>query len=339
MSQSVVSVDRVRKSYGTTTALDDVSLTIDPGQVVTLLGPNGAGKTTLVRAITGTTPIDSGTVTLFGSAPEAVEKERLGVLPQSFRPPERLTPRELLEYYGGLYADPMPVHDVLRTVGMADKADVRFETLSGGQQRRTTLGIALINNPDLLILDEPTTGIDPAGRRRVHELVDRRAERGTSVLLTTHDIDEAERLANHAVLLANGRVVGAGSPGALIRAHGGANRIIVETDGGVTTGVARELDPVPNVTDTRLVFSDVAADRLGDLVRQLDQAGIDYHAVRWARPDLEDVYLELTDGRLPGRGGRGTLGAGPSWVGGETSAQGAGSGTDPSHSPDGGDPR
>ncbi len=158
MNEAVVATG-VSKRYGETVALDGIDLSVADGEVFGLIGPNGAGKTTLVRALTGTTPVD-GEITVHGDTPTAVDADRIGLLPQSFSPPARLTARELIDYYGGLYGTARETAEVLGAVGMAANADSWYETLSGGQQRRVCVGIALVNDPDLLFLDEPTTGIE-----------------------------------------------------------------------------------------------------------------------------------------------------------------------------------
>jgi ABC-2 type transport system ATP-binding protein len=294
--EPAVVVDGVSKSYGDRTALGGVDLSVDAGEVVALLGPNGAGKTTLVRAITGTTDVD-GEVRLFGAPPGEADPERLGVLPQEFTPPERLTARELVAYYAGLYEAPRPVEAVLEEVGVAGEADVRYEDLSGGNKRRTTLGIALVSDPDLVVLDEPTTGIDPAGRREVRGLVADLAAGGATVLVTTHDVSEAERFADRVCLLADGAVVATGPPADLVREHGGRPRLLVETDA--------DADAVPGAeaAEGGLALPGVDREDLPAAVDRVDRAGVDYASLRWSRPGLEDVYLELT-GTRPSAGER-----------------------------------
>jgi len=196
---AVVVGEGVRKSYGDVVALDGVDIRVESGEVFGLIGPNGAGKTTLVRALTGTTEAE-GDLRVFGVPPREVDPQRIGLLPQSFDPPERLTATELVGYYGGLYDAARDAESVLRDVGMADDADVWYETLSGGQKRRTCVATAIVNDPDLLFLDEPTTGIDPAGRRSIHRLIERLAGGGTTVFLTSHAMDEVERLADRVAL-------------------------------------------------------------------------------------------------------------------------------------------
>lgn len=295
MSPTVVATD-VRKAYGHVVALDGVSLSVEAGEVFVLIGPNGAGKTTLVRALTGTTDPTDGTAALFGSRPSSVDRSRLGVLPQSFRPYSRLTPRELIDYYAGLYDDVRSVEDVLADVGMVDAADVRYENLSGGQQRRTCLGIALVNDPELLFLDEPTTGIDPAGRRTVQHRIADLAAGGTTVFLTTHDMAEAERLADRVGLLANGELVALGSPAELIDDHGGDRRLVIHVEESSSEGVDALADDEfrTEITDGELRVYGVEATEIGNVVASLESAGVQYTEVSWSQPSLEDVYLSLT---------------------------------------------
>ena len=296
----VLAAEDVRKTYGDTVALDGVSLTAQAGEVVVLVGPNGAGKTTLVRSLTGTITPDAGSIRVLGSAPDGVDRNRLGVLPQSFAPPDRLTAIELIRYYAGLYDDARVPADVLETVGIADVANTRYEHLSGGQQRRVCLGAALVNDPDVLLLDEPTTGIDPAGRRTVREQIESLAEGGATILVTTHDMDEAERIADRVVLLANGCVSATGSPADLIEAHGGSARVIVEFDDdsavsrALTAFEQKELDA--ERSRHRVVVHDVPSESIASIVSELETAEIDYDGLEWRRPALEDAYLALAGG-------------------------------------------
>ncbi|WP_049981105.1 ABC transporter ATP-binding protein [Halolamina rubra] len=281
----------VTKRYGDTVAVDDVSLSVPAGTVFGLIGPNGAGKTSLVRCLTGTTAYD-GDVSLLGSAPERVERARIGLLPQSFSPPERLTVRELLGYYANLYDESRDVDSVITEVGLADAADTWYEELSGGQQRRACVGITLVNDPDVLFLDEPTTGIDPTGRRDLWTLIEELAAAGTTVFLTSHSMDEVERLADQVAMLADGRVIAEGSPSALVAEHGGDSRLVVRTEAG-----ADRLADAPfrvEASAGRLTLHGVDATRIDDAVDALAAAGIEYESFTWTEPTLEDVYLELT---------------------------------------------
>jgi ABC-2 type transport system ATP-binding protein len=290
----------VRRTYGDTVALDGVSLSVAEGEVYGLIGPNGAGKTTLVRALTGTTDAE-GRVSVFGASPREVDPERVGLLPQEFSPAERLTARELVEYYSGLYDHARDTDSVLADVGLDGVADTWYENLSGGQKRRACVATALVNDPDLLLLDEPTTGIDPAGRRALWALVERLANEGTAVLLTTHYMDEAERLCDRVGLLADGRLAAEGTPTELVREHGGDPYLEIETsDPGAREALAAagyRLAP-----DHDLAVVGIEAREVGAVAGTLDEVGVEYGALAWRQPDLEDVYLALT-GRAVGAGG------------------------------------
>jgi ABC-2 type transport system ATP-binding protein len=300
---SAIAAADLRKSYADDPALAGVSLSIDPGEVFALVGPNGAGKTTLVRCLTGTTAPDAGEATLLGSPPRSAPEDRIGLLPQDFGPPDRLTARELVAYYAGLYDDPRAVDTVLGDVGLTDATETRYADLSGGEKRRTLLATALVNDPDVLFLDEPTTGIDPAGRRAVHGLIEDLAAAGTTVFLTTHYMDEAERLADRVGVLSGGELVALDTPTGLVADHGGETRLLVGTDAESIPGYDAEL------TDRGLLIRDLSPGRIGDVVDALSAAGIAYDALSWSESDLETAYLTLTGeaprsaGSVPAAGG------------------------------------
>ncbi|WP_435179374.1 ABC transporter ATP-binding protein [Halorussus sp. AFM4] len=301
MSEVLVAED-LRKTYGDATALDGVSLSVGEGEVFALIGPNGAGKTTLVRSLTGTTDPDAGTVSVFGTDPASVDRQRLGLLPQSFDPPERLTARELVEYYAGLYDEARDPEAVLAEVGMDGDDGTWYENLSGGQRRRTCVGTALVNDPDLLFLDEPTTGIDPAGRRALWTLIEDLADRGTTVFLTTHYMEEAQRLADRVALLADGEVTAVGTPANLVAEHGGRTRVEVETggDGAAAVEALAGTDFEAEATDEGLVVAGVAPEDIGGVVEALNEAGVAYESLTWTEPDLEDAFLRLTGRSVAG---------------------------------------
>jgi len=290
---TAIRAEGISKCYEDTVAFDDVSIEVDSGEVFSLVGPNGAGKTTLVRALTGTTAPDSGTISVFGKSPTNVESGRIGLLPQSFTPPERLTARELLGYYRGLYDDPRDVDDVLADVGMHSADETWYTNLSGGQQRRVCVAIALINDPELLFLDEPTTGIDPAGRQSLWSLIDNLAAAGTTVFLTTHYMEEAQALADRVALLDAGTLVEVGPPTALIESYGGGTHLLVETE--LSPEQLTGLDVAVEPTDDGVRIPDVATADIGRIVQQLDAQGVTYDTLTWTEPSLEDVYLRLTD--------------------------------------------
>jgi len=289
----VIRADSVRRRYGQTVALDGVSFAVEAGEVFALVGPNGAGKTTLIRALTGTTTVD-GEVEVFGGPPADVAGERIGLLPQEFSPAGRLTARELVAYYGGLYDDARDAGAVLADVGLADSADTHYENLSGGQKRRACVGTALVNDPELLVLDEPTTGIDPVGRQELWALIEGLAERGTTVLLTTHYMAEAERLADRVGLLADGRLVALGSPAELVELHGGTDRLVIDADDEGAAARALEMEGYRVLPDERHLAVGVGPEEIPAVVETLSAAGVDYERLTWRQPGLEDVYLAVT---------------------------------------------
>ena len=287
------------KRYGEVVALRDLTLSVDEGEVFALIGPNGAGKTTLVRTLTGATTPTSGSVSLFDEPPRDVDHTRIGVLPQEFTPHERLTARELLSYYAGLYPEARDPDDVLTTVGLdGTAAGTHYRKLSGGQKRRVCVGVGLVNDPEILFLDEPTTGIDPAGRRAMWRLLEDLAASGTTILLTTHYMAEAEYLADRVGLLADGELVAEGSPEELIREHGGETQLVVQTAGG--SAIERVEDvPVPADVgdDGTAVFRNVSPMQSAEIIRALADANVEYSEMRWTHPTLEDVYLRLAADR------------------------------------------
>ncbi|MDL0121349.1 MULTISPECIES: ABC transporter ATP-binding protein [Halobacterium] len=285
---SVLVADDVAKSYGDVAALRGVSLSVSEGEVFALVGPNGAGKTTLVRCLTGTTTPDGGRVELLGEPPQDAQKQRLGLLPQSFSPPDRLTAAELVGYYAGLYADSRAPDAVLESVGLDPDDATRYGDLSGGQRRRACVAAALVNDPDVLFLDEPTTGVDPAGRHALWSVFEGLAADGTTIVLTTHDMAEASALADRVGLLADGDIAATGTPADLVAAHAGSPRLVVDTDADP------ELAGFDcTCTEAGLVFEGVDPTAVGEIAAALDDADVAFDALSWREPSLEDAYLAL----------------------------------------------
>ncbi|MFC7166275.1 ABC transporter ATP-binding protein [Halospeciosus flavus] len=293
---SVVVADDVHETYGDTVALDGISLAVDAGEVFALVGPNGAGKTTLTRCLTGTRRPDSGSVSLMGDPPAESARERLGLLPQDFDPPERLTPGELVSYYAGLYEGARDPDTLLDEVGIDPRTDTWYTDLSGGEKRRTCVAASLVNDPDVLFLDEPTTGVDPAGRQALWTLFEDLAAGGTTIFLTTHYMAEAERLADRVGLLADGALVASGSPDELVAEYGGAPSLDVETD--AVPADFEESRYTPERADGALVFEGVDPTEIGDVASAFAERGLDFESLSWSEPDLEDVYLALAGDRV-----------------------------------------
>ena len=296
----VIAVDGLRKSYGAVEAVKGISFRVLPGEVFALLGPNGAGKTSTVEILEGYRGRDAGTVSVLGLDPASGGvrlRERVGIVLQECGIEELLTPREAIERHAGYYPRARPVDEVIALVDLADKADVKIRTLSGGQRRRLDLALALVGDPDLLFLDEPTTGFDPQARRNAWDLVKRLCALGKTVFLTTHYMDEAEQLSDRIAVIAGGRIVAEGTPGTL----GGRNRMAAMIRFTLPEGTpADELPPelralvsghdgrVTLTTETPLVH--VAALAEWALGRGIDLPDLDVR-----RPTLEDVYLQLTE--------------------------------------------
>jgi ABC-2 type transport system ATP-binding protein len=298
MHTTAIACERLTKRYGDLVALDQVSFDVPPGQLVALLGPNGAGKTTAMELLEGYLAPTAGTVRVLGTDPrhgDRAGRARIGLVLQSTSLDDQLTVRELLGVFAQLYPNPRPVPEVLELIELTDEAGVRVGALSGGQRRRVDVALGIIGRPELLFLDEPTTGLDPEARRRAWAGVENLASTGTTVLLTTHYIEEANQLADRVLVLAGGRVLADSTPGQL-RAHGGLSTIRYRLpDAAPVTDLpatlAGHLDP-----DHRslLVRTTEVTATLGALVGWADRHRLDLTGLEVGPPTLEDAYLAVT---------------------------------------------
>jgi ABC-2 type transport system ATP-binding protein len=276
---TAVRVEDLRKSYGGHEALRGISFEIREGEVFSLLGPNGAGKTTTIEILEGYRRRNGGSVTVLGgdpARPTRAWRSRIGVVLQSSAMYENLTARESLALFGGYYARPRPVDEVIEVVGLQENADRHVRKLSGGQRRRLDFGLALVGDPELIFLDEPTTGFDPAARRTAWETIRSLRDLGKTILLTTHYLDEAEQLSDRVAVLRDGRIVATGTPADLtstpateIRYRDNGREVVVRTE-----------EP------TRV---------LAELTARAVQRGEELTDLEVRRPSLEEVYLELTE--------------------------------------------
>jgi len=276
---AAIEVTDLRKSYGPREVLHGVSFAVQEGEVFALLGPNGAGKTTTVEILEGYRRRDAGKVSVLSDDPGRAGpglRGRIGIVLQSSAVYPSLTVEETLELFAGYYPRPRDVHEVIRLVGLGEQAASRVRTLSGGQQRRLDLALALVGDPDLVFLDEPTTGFDPAARRQAWETVRGLRTLGKTILLTTHYLDEAQQLADRLAILRDGRIAATGSPQELLSVNG-AVEIRYRRAG--ETVVLRTDDP------TR-VLHDLTGAALHD--------GVPLEELEVHRQSLEDVYLDLT---------------------------------------------
>ena len=279
MTDSAIEVRDLRKSYGSHEAVRGVSFDVRRGEVYGLLGPNGAGKTTIVEVLEGYRRRSGGDVSVLGHDPASRARDlrgRVGIVLQSGELYPRVTVREAVEHFAGLYPHPRPVADTLAIVGLVDRSDARVRELSGGQRRRLDLALALVGDPELLFLDEPTTGFDPAARRTAWDVVRALRALGKTILLTTHYLDEAQALSDRVAIVKDGLIVAEGPPAELspdrARYH-----VAFERDGH------RVEETTDDPTELLHRLTSEALDR-GERLENL----------RVSRPSLEDVYLELT---------------------------------------------
>jgi ABC-2 type transport system ATP-binding protein len=275
---SAISVRDLRKSYGGREALRGISFEIAEGEVFSLLGPNGAGKTTTIEILEGYRTRDQGTVEVLGLDPGSAGspfRERIGIVLQQSQLWPTLTVAETHRMFAGYYQRPRNIDEVIQLVGLSEKRDARVKTLSGGQKRRLDLGVALVGDPDLVFLDEPTTGFDPAARRAAWEMIRSLRSLGKTILLTTHYLDEAEQLADRVAVLREGVIIREGTP--------------AELTGGVRETEVRYRrngqDVVIRTTEPTRVLQELTSKALAE--------GAELDGLQVRRPTLEDVYLSL----------------------------------------------
>jgi ABC-2 type transport system ATP-binding protein len=276
---AAISVHGLRKSYGDYEAVRGISFEIAEGEVFGLLGPNGAGKTTTIEILEGYRPRDAGEVDVLGFDPERAGpayRERIGVVLQQSQLWPTITVAETHRMFAGYYDRPRDVDEVIKLVGLDEKRDARVKTLSGGQKRRLDLGVALVGDPDLVFLDEPTTGFDPAARRAAWDMIRALRSLGKTILLTTHYLDEAEQLADRVAVLREGQIIREGTPAELT---GGTNETEVRyrQDGH---------EVVIHTTEPTRLLQELTAAALAE--------GREVEGLQVRRPTLEDVYLSLT---------------------------------------------
>jgi ABC-2 type transport system ATP-binding protein len=293
---AAIEIRGLKKSYGPVQAVKGIDLTVARGEVFALLGPNGAGKTTTVEILEGYRRRDAGEVRVLGFDPERAGgnlKSRIGIVLQSTGIDPYLTVAETIDMYAGYYPHPRPVDEVVDLVGLKEKRDERVLRLSGGQQRRLDVAIGLAGDPELLFLDEPTTGFDPTARRGAWEIVKNLAALGKTVLLTTHYMDEAQNLADRVAVIAAGQIVAEGTPGTLAGRDVATTRIRFRAPDG------QGLPPaVADAARSADGFVELSTDEPTRLLHELTGWALDRSApldgLEVTRPSLEDVYLQLT---------------------------------------------
>jgi ABC-2 type transport system ATP-binding protein len=305
----VIHAEHLQKRYGRTVAVADVSLTVARGEIVGVLGRNGAGKTTTVEMIGGLRERDGGTVRVLGLDPDgsaqdrAALRERVGLQLQESALPARITVREAVEEYAAFYDDPADPDELLRDLGLTEKAGTQYRALSGGQKQRLSIALALVGNPELAILDELTTGLDPQARRDTWDVIERVRQRGVTVVLVTHFMEEAERLCDRVVLVDAGRVVAEGTPAEVAARVGAEQTLVFHPSGPVA---AAGLGALPTVLAVEHEHGGAVRVRgtgnvVQDVMVALATAGVRPDDLRVTRSTLEDAFVRLT-GAEPGSG-------------------------------------
>ncbi len=298
MADAAISVRGLRKSYGDVEAVRGIDLEVQRGEIFAFLGPNGAGKTTTVEILEGFRRRDGGEATVLGEDPARADRswrERVGFVLQQSKPDIYLTAREALSLYAGYYSSPRPIDETLELIGLTESADRRAQKLSGGQQRRLDVGLALIGDPELLFLDEPTTGFDPSARRQFWTLIENLSELGKTIFLTTHYMEEAQVLARRVAIIARGQIVAEGAPQEIVDRDRAPATISFRLPAGAS------VSELPGEAATAGGRNGSVSFHTGSPVKALHQLtewalarGVDLEGLEVRRPTLEDVYLELT---------------------------------------------
>ena len=299
MPAPVISVSHLAKRYGSTVAVDDVSLEIHTGEIFGLIGPNGAGKTTTMECVEGLRKADRGTISVLGLDPQrdgSTLRQRIGVQHQEAHLQKRIKVWEAVDLWSTLYARVVDTEALLARLGLEAKRNAWFMTLSGGQKQRLFIALALIYDPEIVFLDELTTGLDPQARRAIWGLITDIRERGTTVFLTTHLMEEAERLCDRVAIIEHGRLIEMGIPADLVEKHCPERSVVFTSD---ETGVAERLSGVPAVRSATSAGSTHTLRGEGDdfvteVIHVIAREGIRVRGFRTEIPTLEDVFLKLT---------------------------------------------
>jgi ABC-2 type transport system ATP-binding protein len=296
-----IAVQGLKKSYGKLEAVKGIDFEIEPGEVFGLLGPNGAGKTTTVEILEGLRPRSGGQVTVLGFDPDTQRqqlKDRIGVCLQATNLPEKIRLHEAMDLFSSFYSRRVNSRQLLRRLQLEEKKEAFYSTLSGGQKQRLALALALVNDPQLIFLDEPTTGLDPQVRVEIHSLLEELKQERRTILMTTHYIEEAERLCDRVAIVDEGRIIAMGTPRSLQQQSRTASSIVVTC----ATPFPQQRPPWAEATSNTLdssghtltVSSRRPAATLVELVKWIDQQGLELTDVHLKQPTLEDVFIELT---------------------------------------------
>jgi len=297
---SAIEVSSLQKSYGELRAVDGISFSVQQGEVFSLLGPNGAGKTTTIEILEGLRQRDAGDVKVLGLDPWSngyTLHRKLGVIPQGFSFFPKATPREAIQYYADLFGVKTDPDRILKSVILEDAAKTYFEDLSGGQKQKTGLALAMVNEPQLLFLDEPTTGLDPQARRNMWEVIRELKRGGKTILLTTHYLEEAQVLADRVAIMNHGKIIISGKPEDIIMQHGSGERMEVRGDGKLAEFLKRDTGLEVNF-DGNSTISIKIREKHDALVavESLDRSGMNWDDLRTRRDTLEDIFIRMVGG-------------------------------------------
>ena len=295
----VIQVSGIRKTYGATVAVSDVSFEVSEGEIFGLIGPNGAGKTTTMECVEGVRRPDRGAISILGLDPfrDVYQlQNRIGVQLQQAQLQKRIKVWEAVDLWASLYSKAVDGDRLLEQLGLADKRNAWFMTLSGGQKQRLFIALALINDPEVVFLDELTTGLDPQSRRAIWELVRGIRDRGKTVFMTTHLMEEAERLCDRVAIIEHGKIIDIGSPEELVRRHCPARTVVLATDNALAEERLRTIPSVEIVTrqDSRFTIQGRGDDFVTEVIHCLSENRIRVTDFRTVLPNLEDVFLKLT---------------------------------------------
>ncbi len=294
---SAIEVSNLQKSYGSLKAVDRISFSLRHGEVFSLLGPNGAGKTTTIEILEGLRERDGGEVKVLGMDPWSkgyVLHRKLGIIPQGFTFFPKATPKEAIQYYADLFGVKADPDAILKKILLEDAAKIYFENLSGGQKQKMGLALALVNEPEVLFLDEPTTGLDPQARRNMWEVIRELKREGKTILLTTHYLEEAQLLADRVAIMDHGKIIASGTPEDIISQHGSGERLEVKGDSALaeylrkTTGLKVDHDGNNRVSIKINEKHDALV-----VVEGLDRSGMNWGDLRTRQDTLEDIFVRL----------------------------------------------
>ena len=297
----VIQVEGLVKNYGNTRAVDGLDLAVHSGEVFSILGPNGAGKTTTVEVLEGLRKPDSGKFSVLGLDPwhdGYTLHKKVGVMPQGFRFFDKSTPREAISYYASLFGTSPDAEEILEIVGLSDAADKHFQDLSGGQKQKVGLALAMVNDATLVFLDEPTTGLDPQSRRGIWDVIRNLKKHGSTILLTTHYLEEAEQLSDRVAIMNNGKIIVCDTPSHLISKYGSERKVVVSGGSKMYEYLKSALSFRVEAVDSESVqiYVPSSTDIL-KVVKAIDESGLPYEELSVRRDSLEDVFIFLV-GRM-----------------------------------------